>query len=142
MIEKIPYFFRQDTDFRYLTGCLEQDCVLALSFQDSDCGDGARLIESILFFRDQNEREERWEGPRSRPAPKTLEFFGVDDAYHVHQLESYLCDFEKRNAGDFVLWYDFQGGGATNAATNSVLQSFIQSRPLEDKAQMESPKYV
>ena len=30
MIDKIPYFFRQDTDFRYLTGCLQPDNVLVI----------------------------------------------------------------------------------------------------------------
>lgn len=49
MVDKIPYFFRQDTDFRYLTGCLEPDCLLVIQVDDS-------AESSTLFVRDPNPR--------------------------------------------------------------------------------------
>jgi Xaa-Pro aminopeptidase len=116
MIDKIPYFFRQDTDFRYLTGCLEQDCVLAVAVDASGAAD------SIMFFRDKSEKEEMWEGPRTRPSPATTEYFGLDAAHHKHKLESYLCDYQRRTGGEFVLWYDFAMGGITHPMTHAVMQ--------------------
>ena len=54
-----PTFLSIEMPPRYLTGCLEPDCVLALSVR-------ANSAESVIFFREKNSREERWEGPRSR----------------------------------------------------------------------------
>lgn len=45
MSGKIPYVFRQDSDFFYLTGCLEPDVVLVMV--SSPCSD---KYESILFI--------------------------------------------------------------------------------------------
>ena len=133
MIDKIPYFFRQDTDFRYLTGCLEPDCVLALSVE-------ADSSESFMFFRDANSKEERWEGARSRPDEPTLQFFGFDSGYHVSDFERFLFDYQLRNSGNFVLWYDFAGAGTTHPQTHSVMQGFIQARSPDERTYMESPK--
>ena len=45
MSGKIPYVFRQDSDFFYLTGCLEPDVTLVLT-----SAAGSDHYESILFF--------------------------------------------------------------------------------------------
>lgn len=45
MSDKIPYVFRQNTDFFYLTGCLEPDSILVMWIdQTENC-------KSILFVR-------------------------------------------------------------------------------------------
>ncbi|KAG8259567.1 Xaa-Pro aminopeptidase 3, variant 2 [Homalodisca vitripennis] len=59
MSEKIPYVFRQNTDFLYLTGCLEPDCALVLTAsQEND-------VMSTLFLRKKDKRAEKWDGPRT-----------------------------------------------------------------------------
>ncbi len=45
MSGKIPYVFRQDSDFFYLTGCLEPDVVLVMV--SAPC---SNKYESILFI--------------------------------------------------------------------------------------------
>ena len=118
---------------RYLTGCLEPDCVLALSVR-------ANSAESVIFFREKNSREERWEGPRSRPDEGTLRFFGIDSGHHMSDLERFLSDYHMQNGGNFVLWYDFAGAGTTHPQTHAIMQNFIQARSPEERTFMESPK--
>ena len=58
MIDKIPYFFRQDTDLRYLTGCLQPDCVLVMEIR------GEAEEKSILFTRKTDRRVRFWKETR------------------------------------------------------------------------------
>ncbi|XP_044262173.1 xaa-Pro aminopeptidase 3 [Tribolium madens] len=99
MSDKIPYFFRQNTDFLYLTGCLEPDSclVLATTAPDQHC--------STLFMREKDDHSELWDGPRTGPdlAPSV---FGVDQSLPINELENYLHSFFKSN-NKFSLWYDF-----------------------------------
>lgn len=59
MSEKIPYVFRQNTDFLYLTGCTEPDCVLVLSTTQEENS------LSTLFLRKKDKHAEKWDGPRT-----------------------------------------------------------------------------
>jgi Xaa-Pro aminopeptidase len=45
MSGKIPYVFRQNTDFLYLTGCLESECVLVITIKP-----GNENFEAVLFM--------------------------------------------------------------------------------------------
>ncbi len=45
MSGKIPYVFRQDSDFFYLTGCLEPDVILVLTSKP-----GSEKFDSVLFI--------------------------------------------------------------------------------------------
>ena len=46
MSDKIPYIFRQNSDFYYLTGCLEPDSILMLVIND----DGSTKSPQSLTF--------------------------------------------------------------------------------------------
>lgn len=58
MTEKIPYVFRQDSDFLYLTGCLEPDSCLVLT-----CNQGEH--DGVIFLRGKDPHAELWDGPRT-----------------------------------------------------------------------------
>lgn len=73
------YPFRQASDFAYLTGFAEPDCVLAL-VPGRDAG------ESIVFCRDRDPEAERWDGPRLGPE-QALEALGVDDAFPIDDID-------------------------------------------------------
>lgn len=45
MSDKIPYVFRQNSDFMYLTGCLEPDTTLVMWI------DAAKSIRSAMFMK-------------------------------------------------------------------------------------------
>lgn len=97
MSEKIPYVFRQNTDFLYFTGCQEPDSVLALTW------DG-RLSSSILFMRKKDPHSELWDGPRTGvdAAPG---MFGVDRALPTTEFENWVKSFLRENKNS-VVWYD------------------------------------
>lgn len=59
MSEKIPYVFRQNTDFLYLTGCLEPDSALVITVPNED------NASCILFLRKKDKHAEKWDGPRT-----------------------------------------------------------------------------
>ncbi|XP_065226899.1 xaa-Pro aminopeptidase 3-like [Planococcus citri] len=113
MTEKIPYFFRQNTDFLYLTGCLEPDTALILT---GSCEDD---LTSTLFVRKQDAHSALWDGPRTGidVAPK---MFAVDQALHVDNIQ----DFLKRNLQenpDSLVYYD------SNSSPSSPLHQTLSN---------------
>jgi len=99
MTEKIPYVFRQNTDFLYLSGCLEPDSALVLTGMRGDDH------VSTLFVRERDIHSELWDGPRTgvEGAPA---LFGVDQAYALTELDAFVASF-MRTHRSFILWYDF-----------------------------------
>lgn len=61
MVDGIPYFFRQSSDLRYLTGHKEPDSLLLMKI---DCLPNNEFsLESHLFLKVATTKEELWEGP-------------------------------------------------------------------------------
>ncbi|KAG7303871.1 hypothetical protein JYU34_010773 [Plutella xylostella] len=97
MSDKIPYTFRQNSDFYYLTGCLEPSAVLVIlkTPQTED-------FKSILFVHDKDAQAELWEGPRSGCAA-AARLFAVDEARPVESFQNFL---NKTTASSrSTLWY-------------------------------------
>jgi hypothetical protein len=99
MTEKIPYVFRQNTDFLYLSGCLEPDSALVLTGMRGDDH------VSTLFVRKRDKHSELWDGPRTGVEGSPA-LFGVDQAFALTDLESFIASFT-RSHRNFILWYDF-----------------------------------
>lgn len=101
----IPYVFRQNSDFLYLTGCLEHDSVLVLEINETSA-------KSLLFLRTKDKNAELWDGPRTGPdgAP---ELFSVDDAYSIKDLE----DFIQKQPSSTLFWYDDKNSDQKNLLT-------------------------
>ncbi|XP_053689793.1 xaa-Pro aminopeptidase 3 [Sabethes cyaneus] len=98
MSDKIPYVFRQNSDFLYLSGCLEPDSVLTLEL-DADGNE-----HCALFVRPKDSHAELWDGPRTgvELAP---EVFGVDRAANVADLKAHLSRYAFAHPGA-TLWFD------------------------------------
>ncbi|XP_075226557.1 xaa-Pro aminopeptidase 3 isoform X2 [Lycorma delicatula] len=111
MTEKIPYVFRQNSDFLYLTGCMEPDSVLVLS------GDSSENFKSTIFLRKRDPHSELWDGPRT-------------------ELKLFLMSHMKSYPG-LVLWYDYLN--AVNTEVHSVMTSVIDG--ANGKQIWESPRY-
>lgn len=96
----VPYPFRQNTDFLYLTGFQEPDAVLVLQTLE---GQSLPAHKSTLFIQPPDPKRELWEG--KRPGTKdAILFFGFDESYSIRNLAPVLID---RYAGkDFSVWYD------------------------------------
>ena len=81
--------FRQESNFYYLTGFNEPNCLLLLCKNGQDC-------KSILFLRERNAEMEMWVGKRLgvKEACASLD---VDEAYDIAELEQLLPDFLKNH---------------------------------------------
>ena len=97
MSGKIPYVFRQNTDFLYLTGCQEPDSILVIIAKNEN-------FMTTLFVAPQDEHSELWDGPRSgvERAPK---MFGIDLALPITEFEQFFISFMKENKKN-TIWYD------------------------------------
>lgn len=111
MSGKIPYFFRQSSDFYYLTGCLEPDSVLVL------ITNGKSEKKSILFMRPKDKHAELWDGPRTG-VDDSIYLFGVDEAYSVDALKSEII--RRTNIESVsnkpVIWYDYSTSEQMNVS--------------------------
>ncbi|XP_014270651.1 xaa-Pro aminopeptidase 3 [Halyomorpha halys] len=128
MTEKIPYIFRQNSDFRYLTGCLEPDSVLLMLISPG------KSSESTLFVRPKNIHSELWEGPRTgiHNAPQ---FFGVDVAKPNSNLleELYVL---KKALDKFTLWYDYSK--PVNPFVQQTVAKFVADTKFEALVSVKS----
>ncbi|KAK0083869.1 hypothetical protein PV325_008092 [Microctonus aethiopoides] len=97
MSEKIPYVFRQNTDFLYFTGCQEPDSVLVITANND-------RFESTLFVRKKDPRSELWDGPTTG-VEVAAEMFGVDKSYPITEFELFINSLLHEN-GTNVIWYD------------------------------------
>lgn len=84
MSDKIPYVFRQNSDFLYLSGCLEEDTVLLLWIDDT------KVTHEALFMRPKDAHAELWDGPRTG-VERAPQLFGVEQALPVSELRAFLA---------------------------------------------------
>ncbi|GAB0098845.1 xaa-Pro aminopeptidase 3 [Sergentomyia squamirostris] len=122
--DKIPYVFRQNSDFRYLSGCLEPDSVLILHTDSSE------RHRSILFLRPKDKHAEMWDGTRTGPE-LALETFGVDESHEIKYLPEYLVKFSKEYPSS-ILWADYNALQEQQEVLKAV-KSFTHEikKPLE-----------
>ncbi|KAG6460790.1 hypothetical protein O3G_MSEX012217 [Manduca sexta] len=98
MSDKIPYVFRQNSDFFYLTGCLEPSAILVMvKPAQSDS------FKSILFVNEKDSHAELWEGPRTGCSAATR-LFAVDEARPVESFGSFINKITTSSKPS-VLWY-------------------------------------
>ncbi|KAK3728244.1 hypothetical protein QZH41_019620 [Actinostola sp. cb2023] len=100
MTTDVPYPFRQNTDFLYLTGFQEPDAVLILETQQ---GNSLPYHKSLLFVRPRDPRRELWEGSRAG-VQGAINVFGVDEAYSIKDLTAKII--ERYSNKDYCIWYD------------------------------------
>lgn len=132
----IPYVFRQNSDFLYLTGCLEQDSILVMEISETSS-------KSVLFLRPKDKNAELWDGVRTGPE-NALELFGVDQAFPATSFQAYIEQFKKQPGG--VVWYDEKNSDQKNLnqlikPSNEVIESptkFIHTlRWIKSDAEIE-----
>ncbi|KAH8326788.1 xaa-Pro aminopeptidase 3 [Drosophila kikkawai] len=121
MSGKIPYVFRQNSDFYYLTGCLEPDAVLLLFIDET------QNVHSELFMRPKDPHAELWDGPRTGPE-LAVPLFGVTEAHPLDQLENVLT----KRAADLKphLWFDQKSSDLPPLVENMLRLSSTEQRPL------------
>ncbi|KAJ8734511.1 hypothetical protein PYW08_013761 [Mythimna loreyi] len=123
MSDKIPYPFRQSSDFFYLTGCMEPSAALVL-VKPSQTDN----FKSILFVHDKDSHAELWEGPRTgcAVAPK---LFCVDEAQPVGQFGTFLNKMTQ-STKPAVLWYN------TESVADLEIQKAVQGALRGDNSNL------
>ncbi|KAF7989970.1 hypothetical protein HCN44_008644 [Aphidius gifuensis] len=99
MSDKIPYVFRQNTDFNYFTGCQEPDSILVLTINPNN------NYKSTIFMQKKDERSELWDGPRTGVEAAT-KLFNIDESLDVSDFESFMTSFINANKNNCTIWYD------------------------------------
>lgn len=127
MSDKIPYFFRQNSDFYYLTGCLEPESILILSANDTN------TMKSILFMRPKNNHDELWDGARTG-FENAIDFFGVDEAYPLTAFNKFVEDYVSKSKSTNV-WYDELANIQTNVTDTLKKCSTMGSIHLQSPTQ-------
>ncbi|XP_053662653.1 xaa-Pro aminopeptidase 3-like [Anopheles marshallii] len=98
MSHKIPYVFRQNTDFLYLSGCQEPDSVLVLEV------DSNNNCKNTIFVRPKDKTAEMWDGPRTG-VQFAQDVFGVEESFDINCLKEYLTKYGFANPNS-IYWYD------------------------------------
>ena len=78
----VQYYYRQDSDFYYLTGFDEPEALLVLA---PGRGNG----EFLLFCRERDRERETWDGSRAGPEGAVRDF-GADDAFPISDVDDIL----------------------------------------------------
>lgn len=92
----IPYVFRQNSDFIYFTGCLEQDSVLMMEISE-------KSHKSIMFLRPKDKNQELWDGIRTG-SENGVELFGVEESYSTFHINPFLERIKSKK--NLLIWYD------------------------------------
>ncbi|XP_076285211.1 xaa-Pro aminopeptidase 3-like isoform X4 [Lasioglossum baleicum] len=121
--EKIPYVFRQNTDFLYFTGCQEPDSILVITAKNEN-------FVTVLFVKQPDEHSELWDGPRTGVADAPT-LFGTDLALPITEFEQFLVSFVNDNRKCSV-WYE----------NNNIMQPNLHKRLLELIKTTDNPKFV
>jgi len=95
--DKIPYVFRQNTDFLYFSGCQEPDSILVLTCMEDKSA-------YTLFVKARDEHSELWDGPRTG-VEMAIEVFGTDYALPIAEFERFLTLLIQEDKSSIV-WYD------------------------------------
>lgn len=141
MSDKIPYVFRQNSDFLYLSGCLEVDTVLVMWI------DAKRTAKSAMFMRPKDKHAEMWDGARTGVA-NTPGLFKVDECYNVKELQNFLVKLvhyaNKPGNHRSVIWFNrfqkpyslwYNAKASDQPHVNEVVAKLLQSA----SATAESP---
>ncbi|CAF1028482.1 unnamed protein product [Rotaria sordida] len=80
----VAYFpFKQQSDFYYLTGCMQPDAVLLINGNDQTFSTNLFLSRCTMHSTDEYER---WFGPIITDGEQISDIFGIDRVYPIDQL--------------------------------------------------------
>ncbi|XP_026501213.2 xaa-Pro aminopeptidase 3-like [Vanessa tameamea] len=117
MSDKIPYVFRQNSDFFYLTGCLEPSAILVLIKSGLE-----DVYTSVIFVHEKDSHAELWEGPRTGCAVAGS-LFAVDEARPVEHFSNFILRIVSTSK-PAVLWY--QNDSPPNPDIHDVVRSTLR----------------
>ncbi|CAH2989792.1 unnamed protein product [Chilo suppressalis] len=127
MSDKIPYVFRQNSDFYYLTGCLEPSAILVIVKPAQTDN-----FKSIMFVHDKDSHAELWEGPRTGCA-SAAHLFAVDEARPVESFGNFISKITKSSRPSMV-WYH------NESPANPDIDSAVRTALRDGQASLQDPQ--
>ena len=97
MTENIPYPFRQNSNFFYLSGSYDPEALLVLTVTN----DGQQVHS--MFLSDPDPLSDLWDGRKTSPRA-AVEHYGLDRAYNLSGFEGFLREFALATEKKFVMW--------------------------------------
>ncbi|CAB3980833.1 probable Xaa-Pro aminopeptidase 3 isoform X1 [Paramuricea clavata] len=97
----VPYPFRQNSNFLYLTGYQEPDSVLIVEIGGNNMP--GQKYKTTFFTRPRDPSREIWDGPRSG-TEGAIEHFGFHKAHPISKLPQIML--ERFNDKNCHIWYD------------------------------------
>lgn len=92
MAPDVPYTFKQNSDFLYLTGFKEPNSLLVISRTSKN----NNSYTAALFVREKDNKKEIWEG--SFTGPENINrLCGIEKAFQINEIEEYLSSLLKDN---------------------------------------------
>ncbi|XP_061383013.1 xaa-Pro aminopeptidase 3-like [Danaus plexippus] len=129
MSEKIPYVFRQNSDFFYLTGCLEPSAILVMVKQSHEDS-----YKSILFVNDKDSHAELWEGPRTGCA-LAAPLFTVEESRPVENFNNFIHRIVSTSK-PAILWYQ------NECPPNPDIHEYVRSSLRQGHVTLDEPQKV
>ncbi|XP_064637072.1 xaa-Pro aminopeptidase 3-like isoform X2 [Lineus longissimus] len=121
----VPYFYRQNTEFLYMSGFIEADSVLLLHSQKK-LGSG---FEEVMFVTQRNASKELWEGP-SAGVEGGRDLLGIQNVKPLDHLDRYLANYLK-DSNKFCLWYEYLKPVNQKIHSNSFLPLMKEANRVE-----------
>lgn len=87
MTDVVPYTFRQDADYLYITGCLQPGGLAVMSHEFGLC----------MFMPETKPYDVLWQG-QTAGVDAALEFFKADQAYPMKKLREILPDIIRKSS--------------------------------------------
>jgi Xaa-Pro aminopeptidase len=100
MAPDVPYTFKQNSDFLYLTGFKEPNSLLVISRTSRN----NNSYTVALFVREKDSKKEVWEGAFTGPE-NIKKLCGIEKSFELNELESYISGLLNENENKkIVLW--------------------------------------
>lgn len=125
MTNDIPYRYKQNVDFQYLTGIQEPSSV-AVMMKGND-----EKTRFIVFCRESSSERELWDGA-CIGVERVSDIFGADAAYPIEKLEEVLSKLCSPH--HHIYFHDIDTEMNIGTALYSVLQDHT-IRPIKDQIQ-------
>ncbi|KAJ1265867.1 hypothetical protein BS78_08G106300 [Paspalum vaginatum] len=88
MTDVVPYPFRQNSDYLYITGCTQPGGLAVLSEETGLC----------MFMPDTNKEDVVWQG-QTAGVEAAVDFFKADKAFPISQIQKILPELIERSNG-------------------------------------------
>lgn len=124
MTENIPYPYRQNSNFFYLSGSYDPGAFIVM------CINGKEQTHA-LFLSDPDAMSELWDGPMTNPSA-AIDHFGFDEAFVASQFERFIGDFAKMSHKKTKVWCE----------DRSIVEKYLNPSFGFEFKNTESPKAI